>query len=61
MINFLQMFKLQVITDGIHIEINAPLHVEGRTCGLCGDFNGETNADLKSPGINFTNVFEHLS
>jgi hypothetical protein len=40
---------LQVITDGVRIEIVAPQLVHGRTCGLCGDFNGENTADLKTP------------
>jgi hypothetical protein len=40
---------LQVITDGLRIEIIAPQLVHGRTCGLCGDFNGENTADLKTP------------
>lgn len=40
---------LQVITDGLRIEVIAPQLVHGRTCGLCGDFNGENTADLKSP------------
>ncbi len=39
----------QVITDGLRIEIVAPQLVHGRTCGLCGDFNGENTADLKTP------------
>jgi len=40
---------LKVITDGIRIEIVAPQMVRGHTCGLCGDFDGENTADLKTP------------
>jgi hypothetical protein len=40
---------MQVITDGVRIEIIAPQLVHGRTCGLCGDLNGENTADLETP------------
>ena len=46
-INYCFIFK--VITDGIRIEIVAPQMVRGHTCGLCGDFDGENTADLKTP------------
>jgi len=40
---------LQVITDGVRIEIIAPQLARGRSLGVCGDFNGENTADLKTP------------
>lgn len=39
----------RVITDGVRVEIVAPRYVGGRSCGLCGDFNGENTADLQTP------------
>jgi len=39
----------RVITDGVRIEIVAPRYVGGRSCGLCGDFNGENTADMQTP------------
>lgn len=41
--------NLLVITDGKRIEISAPLLLRQRSCGLCGDLNGENTADIKTP------------
>lgn len=38
-------FKVQ----GSHVELSAPVHLRGRTCGLCGDFNQEIEDEIKSP------------
>merc|ERR1712212_1193679 len=41
--------SLTVLTDGYSIEIVAPTFLKSRTVGLCGDMNGETSGDLKTP------------
>merc|ERR1712111_251558 len=38
---------LQVLSNGIMIEVVAPQLLKSRTVGLCGDMNGEKSADLK--------------
>merc|ERR1712111_174954 len=40
---------LQVLSNGIMIEVVAPQLLKSRTVGLCGDMNGEKSADLKTP------------
>merc|ERR1719268_574964 len=40
---------LQVLSNGILIEVVAPQLLKSRTVGLCGDMNGEKSADLKTP------------
>ena len=40
---------LWVLFDGKHIEISASALLKSRSCGLCGDLNGENTADLKTP------------
>jgi len=40
---------LQVLSDGSMIEVIAPQVLKSRTVGLCGDMNGESSADLKTP------------
>merc|ERR1712200_250703 len=40
---------LWVLFDGNHIEISASALLKSRSCGLCGDLNGENTADLKTP------------
>merc|ERR1719300_616537 len=42
---------LKVLSDGIRIEVVAPLLLKSRSVGLCGDMNGERSADLKTPGM----------
>ena len=27
--------------SGSHVELSAPVHMRGKACGLCGDFNQE--------------------
>ena len=44
------VFKLkQVITDGVRIQVFAPLRVRGDACGLCGNFDGEISSEFQSP------------
>jgi len=43
--------SLTVMTDGISVEVVAPQLLKSRAAGLCGDMNGETSADLKTPGM----------
>merc|ERR1712055_762250 len=40
---------LQVLSNGIMIEVVAPQLLKSRAVGLCGDMNGEKSADLKTP------------
>jgi len=40
---------LEVLTNGVMIEVVAPQLLKSRTVGLCGDMNGEKSADLKTP------------
>merc|ERR1712111_341001 len=40
---------LQVLSNGIMIEIVAPQLLKSRTVGLCGDMDGEKSADLRTP------------
>lgn len=39
-------FYLKV--QGSHVELSAPVHLRGRTCGLCGDFNQEVEGEFKT-------------
>jgi len=41
--------SLTVLTDGESVEVVAPQVLKSRAVGLCGDMNGETSADLKTP------------
>ncbi|XP_059581604.1 kielin/chordin-like protein isoform X3 [Alligator mississippiensis] len=42
---------LQVQWDGrSHVELSVPGTYRGRTCGLCGNFNGFAQDDLRGPG-----------
>jgi len=43
--------SLTVMTDGESVEVIAPQVLKSRAAGLCGDMNGETSADLKTPGM----------
>jgi len=40
---------IQVLTDGQHVEVVVPEYLRTRAAGLCGDLNGESTADLKTP------------
>jgi hypothetical protein len=40
---------LEVSFDGQRIEVVAPQLIRTRACGICGDMNGETNADIRTP------------
>merc|ERR1712029_831086 len=40
---------LQVLFNGIMIEVVAPQLLKSRTVGLCGDMDGEKSADLRTP------------
>merc|ERR1719376_1340870 len=42
---------LTVMSNGVSVEVIAPQMLKSRTAGLCGDMNGETSADLKTPGM----------
>ena len=37
-------FKVQ----GSHVQLYAPVHIRGRACGLCGDFNQEDKDEFKT-------------
>ena len=37
-------FKVQ----GSHVQLYAPVHIRGRACGLCGDFNQEDRDEFKT-------------
>lgn len=41
--------RTAVYYDGKRVQILAPPHVFARSCGLCGDLNGENTADVLSP------------
>ncbi len=34
--------------QGSHVELSAPVHIRGRACGLCGDFNQENKDEFKT-------------
>ena len=36
--------------QGSHVELSAPVHMRGKACGLCGDFNQEVYGEWKTPG-----------
>merc|ERR1711909_191306 len=40
---------IELIFDGERIELIAPQLLTSRACGLCGDLNGETTAELRTP------------
>jgi len=40
---------LEVLSNGVMVEVVAPQLLKSRTVGLCGDMNGEKSADLKTP------------
>jgi len=42
---------LEVLSNGVMIEVVAPQLLKSRTVGLCGDMNGEKSVDLKTPGM----------
>lgn len=39
---------LTVKVQESHVELSAPSHLRGRACGLCGDFNQDTDAEFKT-------------
>lgn len=41
--------SLWVLFDGKNAEISGSALLRSRSCGLCGDLNGENTADLKTP------------
>jgi hypothetical protein len=41
--------SLWVLFNGKSIEISPPQLLKFRSCGLCGDLNGENTADIKTP------------
>ena len=41
--------SLWVLFDGKNAEISGSTLLRSRSCGLCGDLNGENTADLKTP------------
>merc|ERR1711951_81968 len=42
---------LEVLSNGVMIEVVAPQLLKSRTVGLCGDMNGEKSVDHKTPGM----------
>ena len=40
---------LWVLFDGERLEVSGSYLLKSRSCGLCGDLNGENTADLKTP------------
>jgi 5-methylcytosine-specific restriction endonuclease McrA len=38
-----------VYYDGNSVKVVAPAHVKGQHCGMCGDFNGDTEGELVHP------------
>ncbi|CAB4065733.1 unnamed protein product [Lepeophtheirus salmonis] len=51
---------LIVIFDGERIEVNPPAFLSSKACGICGDMNGESSADLASPKMNLVKESLHL-
>ncbi len=35
--------------QGSNVDLSAPVHIRGRACGLCGDFNQEDKDEFKTP------------
>merc|ERR1719300_1668881 len=42
---------ITVLSNGVLVEVVAPMLLKSRSVGLCGDMNGDCSADLKTPGM----------
>ncbi len=46
----IRSWNFLVKVQGSNIELSAPMHLRGRICGLCGDFDQEMVGEWKTPG-----------
>jgi hypothetical protein len=44
-----QVHGIKILGDGKHLQVQMSNMFRGRTCGLCGDMNGEKVAEFKDP------------